>query len=156
MSAWRVNPALQELARFKVACEALHGERRTEYAFRLALLALARDELVAAVDRREAASAGFLEAWAVEDDRAWPFRWRKDAAGRLCSVGSRPPWLASTWRAWARLAGASAAEREAFDRCGAHLLAAGAAHRPTVPRSVVMYGDDGNPIQLFGNVSDIE
>jgi hypothetical protein len=148
--------ALRELARFKLACEAQHGPRRTEYAFRLALLAVAHGELVSAVERREAASAAFLDAWAEEDDRAWPFRWRKDASGRLRSVGSRPAWLASTWRASARLAGASAAEREAFDRCGVQLLAAGAAHRPTVPRSVVMYGDDGQPVQLFKDVSEIE
>jgi len=146
--------ALRELARFKLACEALHGERRTEYAFRLALLALSRDELTAAVEDREAASAAFLDAWGVEDGRAWPFRWRKDGSGRLRSEGHPPPWAAATWRASAKLARASAVEREAFDRCGSALLAAGAAFAPAAPRMVVMYGDDGNPIPMFDRGSD--
>lgn len=127
----RVKPAasVDELrARFV----SLHGEERAARAELLGLLGAAQLLWQWAENRREEAEEQFQAAWLDEQARPsfrgrdWQngtFRLEPDFAGRarrwLCGDPTlrRPAWRASTWRALARLASATAREAENGERC---------------------------------------
>ncbi|MDB4884490.1 MAG: hypothetical protein JWL95_3256 [Gemmatimonadetes bacterium] len=122
--------ALRE--RFQV----IHGPRRTDKAYWLALLLVTRCVLEEVTARRERAERQFNGAWVWESTRAV-----------VVDDGGPPPtWDALTWRALERLAAARALEWEWFALLERLLRCAGAAVGASrAPRPVVMYGDDGSP-----------
>lgn len=124
--------------------ERLHGPRRAGRAYWLALLASTSYVLAAAIERRELAAAAFVEAWQAEDERAWSVETRR-----------RPFWAASTWRAQAELAEASATECEWFEALADLLLEAGRAicaaggELAKPRRPVIVFDDSGVSHVIF-------
>ena len=127
----------------------LHGEERTARAELLGLLGAAQlawkwtearreeaEELfAAALEDEEARPSWRRESWDYKNVQPEPRTWRGRAlrwlkADRLWKI-RRPAWQASTWRALARLASASAREAEWAERVAE--LARTAAKGPRAP-----------------------
>ncbi len=116
-------------AELRARFAALHGEQRAARAELLGLLGAARLCWEGAEARRVEAEAQFQAAWLDEERRqaervAELAELPPDDRGARRAVGS---WRASTWRALARLASASAREAEWSDRVAALALEAGQA-----------------------------